>query len=326
MGTARMSAIIWAVHDGKIGMANQTLGLAEAVAPALNGTVVEKSLVLRAPWRWLPPHAWLAPLAAIDPHGDRLAPPWPDILISCGRLAAAPARAAKRASGGRIFWVQVQNPGFASSEADLIVMPRHDGDGGDNAFVTLGAVHRVTPARLADGARRFGPSLAHLRRPLVAVLLGGDNRVYRLTAARLAALTKQLAALAQQGYGLAITTSRRSGPSVAARLRQALPDAFIWGGDGDNPYFGLLALADAFVVTADSVNMVSEAAATGKPVHVVELEGGSPKFARFHAALRAAKATRPFTGTIERWNYLPLDDTARAATEVARRFTAKRSA
>lgn len=321
-----MPATIWAVHDGKIGMANQTLGLAEAVAPVLQATVVEKSLVLRAPWRWLPPHAWLAPLVAIDPRGGRLAPPWPDILISCGRLVAAPARAAKRASSGRIFWIQVQDPGFASGDADLIVMPRHDGDGGVNAFVTLGAVHRVTPTRLADGARRFGPSLAHLKRPLIAVLLGGDNRVYRLTSTRLSTLIGQLTALAKQGYGLAITTSRRSGVGVATRLRQALPDAFVWSGDGDNPYFGLLALADAVVVTADSVNMVSEAATTGKPVHIVELDGGSAKFARFHAAMRQANATRPFTGTIERWNYAPLDDTARAAAEAARRFTARRPA
>ncbi|MGH6994070.1 MAG: mitochondrial fission ELM1 family protein [Stellaceae bacterium] len=321
-----MPATIWAVHDGKIGMANQTLGLAEAVAPALQAAVVEKSLVLRAPWRWLPPHAWLAPLAALDPRGDRLAPPWPDMLISCGRLVAAPARAAKHASGGRIFWIQVQDPGFASGDADLIVMPRHDGEGGDNAFVTLGAVHRVTPTRLADGARRFRPSLAHLKRPLIAVLLGGDNRVYRLTPARLSTLIGQLKALAKQGYGLAVTTSRRSGSGVATQLRQALPEAFIWSGDGDNPYFGLLALADAVVVTADSVNMVSEAATTGKPVHVIELDGGSAKFTRFHATMREANATRPFTGTIERWSYAPLDDTARAAAEAVRRFKARRPA
>jgi len=321
-----MPAIIWAVHDGKIGMANQTLGLAEAVAPALQAIVVEKSLVLRAPWRWLPPHAWVAPLAALDPRGDRLVPPWPDMLISCGRLVTAPARAAKRASGGRIFWIQVQDPGFARRDADLIVMPRHDGDGGANAFVTVGAVHRVTPARLADGANRFGPSLAHLKRPLVAVLLGGDNRVYRLTPARLSALIGQLTALTKQGFGLAITTSRRSGAEVATQLRQALPDAFIWSGAGDNPYFGLLALADVLVVTADSVNMVSEAATTGKPVHIVELDGSSTKFARFHAAMREANATRPFTGMIERWSYAPLDDTARAAAEAARRFKARRPA
>lgn len=319
-----MSTIIWAVHDGKIGMANQVLGLAEAVAAVLNGTVVEKRLALRSPWRWLPPQAWVMPLAALGPAGDRLAPPWPDILISCGRLATAPARAAKRASGGRIFWVQVQDSRYARSETDLIVMPRHDGNGGANTFVTLGAVHRVTPTRLAEGARCFGPTLATLKRPLVAVLLGGDNRVYRLTPEQLSTLIGQLATLATQGYGLAITTSRRSGSRIAAVLRQALPGAFIWSGDGENPYFGMLALADAIIVTADSVNMVSEAAATGKPIHVVELAGGSAKFARFHAAMREIGATRPFAGTIERWSYVSPDDTARAAAEVARRIKAGR--
>lgn len=317
-----MPTLIWAVHDGKIGMANQALGLAEAVAVVLNGIVVEKRLAVRAPWRWLPPQAWLAPLKALYPAGDRMAPPWPDILVSCSRLAAAPALAAKRASGGRIFWVQVQDPHYARREADLIVMPRHDGNGGANAFVTSGAVHRVTPARLAEGARRFGPTLAAVKRPLVAALIGGDSRAYRLTPERLSALTKQLASVAAQGFGLAITTSRRSGPRVASLLRRALPGAFIWSGDGENPYFGLLALADAFVVTADSVNMVSEAAATGKPVYIAELEGGSAKFARFHAAMREAGVTRPFTGVIERWTYTPPDDTARAAAEVARRFRA----
>src|SRR3546814_3642619 len=34
-----------------------------------------------------------------------------------------------------------------------------------------------------------------------------------------------------------------------------------------NPNFGILGLADHVIVTGDSVNMVSEAASTGKPVH-----------------------------------------------------------
>ena len=74
------------------------------------------------------------------------------------------------------------------------------------------------------------------------------------------------------------------------------------------------------VVTADSVSMVSEAAATGKPVHVVDLEGGSAKFGRFHQAMREAGITRPFTGVIESWSYAPPDDTARAAAEIRRRL------
>jgi len=312
------SLSVWVVHDGKIGMANQVIGLAEA----LGCPFIEKKLVVRPPWRHLAPQFWPRPLAALGAAGDQLSPPWPNLLIACGRLATAPARAAKRASGGRIFWVQVQDPRFARGEVDLMVVPVHDPARGGNVFRTLGAVHRVTAARLSEGAAAWAPQLAHLPRPLVAVLLGGDNRVYRLTEARFAGFAEQLWALARQGMGIAITPSRRTSAQSLRLLRDRLAGLphFIWGGVGDNPYFGMLGLADAVLVTADSVSMVSEAAASGKPVHVVDLDGGSAKFSRFHGAMRAAGITRPFTGTIETWRYPPPDDTARAAEEIRRRL------
>ncbi|MBV8506935.1 MAG: mitochondrial fission ELM1 family protein, partial [Alphaproteobacteria bacterium] len=83
---------------------------------------------------------------------------------------------------------------------------------------------------------------------------------------------------------------------------------------GDNPYFAYLALADAFMVTADSVSMICEAAATGNPVHIFDLDGGNAKFARFHAVMQTAGITRPFSGQIEAWCYPIPDDTARAGT------------
>ncbi|HEX9490910.1 MAG TPA: ELM1/GtrOC1 family putative glycosyltransferase, partial [Stellaceae bacterium] len=153
------------------------------------------------------------------------------------------------------------------------------------------------------------------------------NRVYRLSKSRFAAFIDQLAVLARAGFGIAVTPSRRTGPAAEELLRDRLAGlpAIIWDGAGDNPYFGLLGLADALLVTADSVSMVSEAAATGKPVHVVDLDGGSAKFARFHAAMRAAGITRPFAGAIEDWHYAPPDDTARAAAEIRRRVAMRRA-
>jgi uncharacterized protein len=309
---------IWVLHDGKIGMANQVTGLAEA----LGWPITQKHLAIRPPWRYLPPGLWLAPALAIDPAGARLQPPWPDIVIGCGRNSVAPARMIKRASGGRAFWVQVQDPRFARSEIDLIVAPRHDPAPGENVFRTLGAVHRVTPEKLAADAARWAPTFAALPRPLVAVLVGGDNSVYRLTEERFGALCDRLVALAKSGVGLAITPSRRTGDTQRAMLQKRLAGlpAFIWDGSGDNPYFAMLGAADAIIVTADSVSMISEAASTGKPVHIIELEGGSAKFARFHQAMREAGVTRPFNGTLETWHYAPLDDTARAAAEIRRRL------
>jgi len=309
---------VWVLHDGKIGMANQVRGLAEA----LSWPITEKQLAIRAPWRYLPPALWLAPSVAFDPAGARLEPPWPDVVIACGRNSVAPARLVKRASNHRTFWVQVQDPRFARSEIDLIVAPRHDPAPGENVFRTIGAVHRVTEAKLAADAARWAPVFAALPRPLIAVLIGGDNSVYRLTEQSFGALCDRLVALAKSGVGLAITPSRRTGNAQRALLEKRLAGlpAYIWDGSGDNPYFGMLGAADAILVTADSVSMISEAAATGKPVHIVELEGGSEKFARFHKGMREAGITRPFNGTLEQWHYAPLDDTARAAAEIRLRF------
>src|SRR5579875_3241534 len=252
---------VWVLHDGKIGMANQVVGLAEA----LGWPFIEKRLAIRVPWRHLPPALWLAPRLALAPESDPLAPPWPDVVIACGRNAVAPAQLVKRASGGRSFWVQVQDPRFARAEVDLIVAPLHDPAPGDNVLRTLGAVHRVTQQKMDAAAARFAPLFAGLPRPLVAVLIGGDNGVYRLSETRFNRLCDQLVALALSGVGLAITASRRTAEAQRAALQRCLDGlpAYIWDGSGDNPYFAMLGAADSIIVTADSVSMISEAAATG---------------------------------------------------------------
>jgi len=270
---------------------------------------------------------WIHPMAALAPEGARLEPPWPDLLIACGRGVTALALAVKRISRGRTLWVQVQDPRFARRHVDLMVVPQHDPARGENVLLTLGAVHRVRPALLDAGRARFAPLFAGLRRPLVGVLIGGSNRVYRLTPAIAASLGQQLAALAAQGFGIAITPSRRSGELALKALAEPLRGVphYFWNGSGENPYLGLLAHAEALVVTGDSVNMVSEAAATGKPVYLVGLEGGSAKFRRFHDLFRRTGIARTFTGTIERWSYPPPNDTERAAAEIRRRMSRRLS-
>jgi mitochondrial fission protein ELM1 len=298
------------LHDGKAGMASQALGLAEATGFAF----IEKSLSVRTPWAWLPPQLWLAPLGAVSDRGIPLRPPWPDLVIGCGRNTAAPALAIRAASGGRTVAAQIQDPGIGRNSFDLMVVPQHDRLRGPRVLVSRGALHRVTADKLAAARSRF-PALAALPRPVIGVLIGGSNRAYRLTLDRLGAIAGQLAAcLRTTGGSAVVTPSRRTGAAGIALLRERLAGlpASVWDMTGENPYIAYLAIADAFLVTADSVSMVSEAAATGKPVHIVELTGGDAKFARFHAAMRDAGITRRFAGQIENWSYAPLDDTARA--------------
>lgn len=306
---------IWGLTIGHAGFESQALGLAEA----LGGDVTVKRVEPRFPWAYVPPGVALPPPMATAAGSDPLEPPWPDVLISCGRRVVGLALAIKRASAGRTLAVHVQDPLVAPRRFDLVVAPAHDGVRGDNVIITRGAVHRVTRAKLEVAAAEFGPALTHLPRPLIAVLIGGSNRRYRMTAATTTALADALVALTERyGAGLAITASRRTGAENVAALRGRLsgrPVEF-WDGTGSNPYFGYLALSDAIVVTEDSVSMTSEAVATGKPVYVAGLEGGSPRFSRFHDSLRTAGITRPLDGTFARWTYEPIDDIAPVVREI----------
>jgi len=122
--------------------------------------------------------------------------------------------------------------------------------------------------------------------------------------------------------GLALTPSRRTSPAACAALRAAIQPGggWMWDGQGDNPYFGLLALADAIVVTEDSVSMVSEAAATRAPVLVAALPGRSRRIRLFNRFLQEDGRTRPFAGRLETWPVQPMDDTQAAGDEVRRRL------
>lgn len=316
--------VTWIVTDGRLGMVNQCRGL----VAALGVRAEEKKIVLAAPWCWLPPAMTPARLSVLSASGDRLSPPWPELLIGTGRKSVAPALAVKRANGGRTFCVQVQNPDVALDKFDLIVAPDHDRLSGGNVVNTLGSLHGVTAAVLDDARARFADAVAGLPRPLIAVLLGGNNAVYRMDEGVAARLADDLAALANaNGCGFAITASPRTPPDAVAIITKRLANelanskAVFWDGAGANPYLGYLAHADAIIVTADSVNMVSEAAATGKPVHIIDLPGGSDKFRRFHTAMVEAGITRPFSGAIEHWSYTAPDDTGRVAAEIHRRMS-----
>jgi mitochondrial fission protein ELM1 len=314
--------LCWVITDGKAGMESQCVGLAET----LDLVPVVKRTRLRSPWRQLSPTILRdAPMRALSVRGDGLAPPWPDILIATGRQSVLPSLLVDRESGHRTFRIQIQNPTIDPRRFDLIVVPRHDRLRGENVIVTRGALHRVNATRLDQARDHFATRLGALPHPRIAVLIGGNNDVFRMTPEVIARLADQLAALARDGGSLMVTASRRTGAENEALLRQKLAGVTgeVWDGTGENPYFGYLAHADAILVTEDSVNMVSEAAATGKPVHLVSLVGGSAKFRRFREALEKDGVVRPFAGRIEHWTYPVADDMEAVARAVRERHAAR---
>ncbi len=307
----------WIVTDGAAGLVRQCRGLATRLG--LDADL--RTIVIRHPWRALPPRLWPSPLSALSPRGDRLAPPWPHLVIASGRKSVAPAAAIRRKSGGRTVAIQIQNPTISPTRFDLVIAPRHDGLKGANVIATTGSLHGLTRRSLDEAARRHRAEVAHLPRPLILAAIGGPNRVYRFTPADARELGRQLGAL--EG-GLMATVSRRTPPEAADALIKELDPArsVIWQGAGSNPYEGWLGLADSIIVTSDSVNMATEACITGKPVFIAALRGGSAKFSRFHEALKRGGHARDFDGALDPcWMPVVLDDTTRVAETVRERLS-----
>lgn len=312
--------ICWVMTEGAAGMEGQARALAEALG--FSNPVV-KRIGLRAPWRWLPNHPIFAQLAALAPGSDALAPPWPDLLVSCGRKAALLALAVKRASLGRTRLVHIQDPRTGVSYYDVLVVPEHDDRRGPNVVVMRGSLHAITPEKLRAAATAVLPQVSNLPVPRVAVLVGGTNRYCRMTPDWTRAFCRQLAAMvADRPCGLMVTPSRRTGPENVAALEAGLEGlpALLWSGQGSNPYLGFLGLADAIVVTGDSVNMTSEALATGKPVLVARLPGRSRRIERFFRSLEAEKLVRRFGGRLEFWPAKAICELPRVAEEVRQRL------
>ncbi len=305
----------WSLTAGGAGHEVQCLGVLEAlgITPVAKRVTPSKLFRATAPWG----------LAARHPD---VAPPWPDVLVVSGRQSIPYARMIRRRSRGRTITVVLQSPGLSPRNFDLVWVPEHDRLRGDNVLVTQTSPHRLTQGRLDAEAAAHAADVAALPRPLVTVLVGGASAAYTFTsreAEKLAADLRDYAA--RHGCALLVTPSRRTGQGKVAILGRVLADTpgIVWDTTGENPYFAYMGLADAFIVTCDSVNMLGEAAFTGKPIYAYRLPGGTPKFERFQEALVQHGAVRWFDGDLDRWTYPPLDATRDIADAVRRLIAAR---
>jgi mitochondrial fission protein ELM1 len=225
--------------------------------------------------------------------------------------------------------VQLQDPKLGYHDFDLVIAPEHDNLTLPHVLPLLGSTNRITPERLASEYAPWRERIEALPTPRIAILIGGRSKVYDLSEARAEALTRQVReAVGDTGGAILLSLSRRTPPEAQAVFERVLSDlpGIIYSGEGPNPYFAFMHAADHILVTEDSVNMATEAAGTGRPVHLLGMDRLRPsqKFDIFHKNLRMHGIARPFAGKLDGWTYIPLDETARAARHVLQIYSQKK--
>ncbi|WP_437188074.1 mitochondrial fission ELM1 family protein [Planctomicrobium sp. SH668] len=311
----------WGFAENAAGMMSQVKGLAAAIG--LPAKVQE--ITLAFPWN----RCWpgLVPLGQfVFPQPEVLfAGEAPRVVISCARQAIMASLWLKKKYGDRVYTVHIQDPKIDPRKFDLVVAPEHDGLTGPNVFQSRGALHHISP-QVVQAAQNLGPvgPLKQFRSPFVTVLLGGPNKCYSFSSSDLQPMVTLLKSMAKKyGVPLAILPSRRTPDDVLKMFQDEFgSDHYVWDKKQDNPYISALCCCSHLIVTGDSVSMLSECAATEKPVFVFELpeRRKSERFRQFHRSFMQCGISRPFTGDLDVWQYESPNPTQRIAELIRQRI------
>ncbi|WP_312707484.1 mitochondrial fission ELM1 family protein [Stenotrophomonas sp.] len=315
----KRSSAPWTITDGRAGNVRQAVALASALRLGTHRPLV---LQPRAPWRWLSPHRLPGDVRGYGEALATLAAEPPPLAIGCGRQAAGALRVL-RARGSQV--VQILDPRMAPRHWDLLVVPEHDALRGSNVLTLLGSLNPVDDDWLSLGRAAFA-DFGALPGPRTALLVGGPTPLAPWDEAGMVRVFQTLAEqVRSEGGSLLATTSRRTPPALAEMLRAifaGLPHV-IWGdgGDGVNPYAGLLGWAQRVVVSPDSVNLLSEACATRLPVAVALAGTAQGRLARFQQQLHARGRLQARWLDWQSAAIKPLRETARVAADIRARLT-----
>jgi len=305
----------WALIDDRAGNRSQVLGVAEAF-----GHPYQVKELTYGPLARLP-NAILGPtfLGLSGPSKAGLAPPWPDLIIAAGRRTAPVARRIKQLSRGGSRLLQIMWPGSrGAADFDSIAVPDHDPPRqGGNVMVITGAPHRFTTPVLRSLRQTWRDRFQPLRRPWVALLIGGSTKNRTFSEEMAVDLVRlALDATSEIGGSLLVSTSRRTGVDMVPLFNDAAVPVHLydWTTSEENPYGGYIACADYTIVTGDSMSMCSEACATQTPVYLFAPPAlTTEKHKRFHDQLFAGGYARPFEGRLEDWRHPPLNPAVKLA-------------
>lgn len=291
---------LWVLTSPHAGDNTQLLALARAL-----GIPFEVKRFRYRPWQ-TPARLMLgATRAGVDMRASSpLDPPWPDLIIGAGRATEAIAFWIRRRANPDVRLVYLGTPWAALDRFDLVITtPQYRLPERPNVLHNALPLHDVgrSVEETAMEVAAWRDRLAHLPRPWTAVLAGGRSGPYEFrepAGTRLATLASERAA--REHGALLVTTSKRTRPETANALASALTaPAFVhlWRpGETENPYRALLSLADAFIVTADSISMIAEACATGRPVALFDTEDG-------RRAMRAEEGRRAVGSRLPRLHW-----------------------
>jgi uncharacterized protein len=264
--TAFGSAAVWVLLGAHKGDNSQVLALAEGLGLPF------RAIDLRYKWfGHLPAVCRSVCIAQLeDECRFEITPPWPSLVLGIGQRSVPVARLIQRESAGRTKIVRLGDPMISPRHFDLVITTtQYAVRQAENVIrlpITISNQDKVRPDRLEE---RWLQAFAHPRRLLV---IGGKTSLWRFDTDVISDAAARLLEKAElEGGSVMAVTSPRTSPALLNAARAALGENAVVSGAFPR-YGALLHGADEIHVTGDSVSMLSDAVAAGKPVGLIPLQ------------------------------------------------------
>lgn len=277
-----MKRVIWIISEGSPGHLSQSWGMAEAVAARVPAIIRQlkcrprRGGMMRGFIRrfWMGKKGRPLPALILD-HWLRLERPAkddyrPDLIISSGGKSVFAARTLATNYGVALIFLGERKP-YPASWFHTTFSPSSFDTAANNVRIDL-IPTKISPSIINEAADQWAD------RPqgrLWAMLIGGSSRSHHYQTDDWENLAKGMITLARrEGIRWLVSTSRRSGKASEDQLQHLLPpdivaDAVWWYRKQEKKLTSYLGAAEKLWITQDSVSMVTEAVASGKPTVVV---------------------------------------------------------
>ena len=313
---AKLKALL--LTEGYHGMISQVEGLAKALQTEFQHKIVR----LNWPWNFIPPK--LTPISEIilkDKHYINENKSF-DLVISCGRKSVIPSAIIKK-KHANIFTIHIQDPKVNYKNFDVIIAPEHDELKGENVISSKGSIHYITQSEI-EKAKNYLVNKFH-NENVVSLILGGPSKYYSFSNEDLTQVFRKIKSnFISQGYkALVIPSMRTPKRIIDLAMKEFVKVGFVVNTVDKQAYLSALALATNIVVTCDSTSMISEAAASGKPIFVAHMKPkkNNYRFKKFFQLFKEMGITKELGDKVDNWTYNRLNEADRIATLMSKKLT-----
>ena len=313
---AKLKALL--LTEGYHGMISQVEGLAKALQTEFQHKIVR----LNWPWNFIPPK--LTPISEIilkDKHYINENKSF-DLVISCGRKSVIPSAIIKK-KHANIFTIHIQDPKVNYKNFDVIIAPEHDELKGENVISSKGSIHYITQSEI-EKAKNYLVNKFH-NENVVSLILGGPSKYYSFSNEDLTLVFRKIKSnFISQGYkALVIPSMRTPRRIIDLAMKEFVKVGFVVNTVDKQAYLSALALATNIVVTCDSTSMISEAAASGKPIFVAHMKPkkNNYRFKKFFQLFKEMGITKELGDKVDNWTYNRLNEADRIATLMSKKLT-----